>query len=826
MSAIINSPRALKKATKIDEATWELHRSTITRLYVEKKLEDEDGLIDTMTKKHGFTARYVAQQCSLCRSLTLSSKSQYEARFREWNLRKNLKRKDWQSVIEQVHKRARIGKESEVWLNGAVLSNERVAREALRYGSTRDCHIEASEGIYATPYDLVVYISSLDIDSNLPEDVTVCTPPSVGAEDETSQTLHQVSRDPITNQGYYHERQGHSTQMIGVGTGLWRVATYGFKPLREQFQPFAWFSTLDWKSIPESMIQSLQPVQEYTPTSPQIAAMFCLVGETTSASENQYNHSAFDGSTTAFQYSMASILNKSGSSTFDPYYWLRGIPWPIAARIFDGLPGPIRDVFRERTFAEAIMSDDGTLAKAMLELGMDPLEKIHIGAHNETPSVYATRNGKLSALKVLILHLIKTKAKKELEYLLFIALDSMRFRNFEKASPPIRRERVELIRLILSSGAEANTRSFEIAAKRRTLWNELMEAQENGIFGWLQTGSFLGCIKSLSRGPGLFAFLDWVMKDLLHNNARKHSVIDGQVRAALSDAFEFFVHAGRVNEAQALFETCISMNVRLLYPTIEGTSGNDTIAQACRSMDLGLLRQWTGASSSHHLRHSSPSTTSGELELAVFSDCRHPPATSKTIYQAVSNDDLFYIKSKLRCEDHHSNFRANWGRVLRQAARLGRDKIAIEILEYSHLLGDWSGENFRVLLEYGRIYPVCKSVCAMPQFRQALVSATTGSNYNMLDDLLRQSISFSSLFEVPDVSLYSVSCSQIDKDPDNFLGAFTTLYITMTASYWNGLSDSVWRFIVASPQHKCEAILVNVNYPPSWASLLHMARLR
>jgi hypothetical protein len=62
MSAVINTPRALKKATKIDEATWELHRSTITQLYVEKKLEGEDGVIDAMTKNYGFTARYVAQR--------------------------------------------------------------------------------------------------------------------------------------------------------------------------------------------------------------------------------------------------------------------------------------------------------------------------------------------------------------------------------------------------------------------------------------------------------------------------------------------------------------------------------------------------------------------------------------------------------------------------------------------------------------------------------------------------------------------------------------------------------------------------------------------
>jgi hypothetical protein len=773
MPAVINTPRALKKATKIDEATWELHRSTITRLYVEKRLEGEDGLIDTMTKKYEFTARYVAQQCSLCRALTLSSKSQYEGRFREWNLRKNLKRKDWQSVIKHVHKRARIGKESEVRFNGAVLSNEKVAREALRYGWTRDSQINASEGIYATPYDLVVYISSLDIESNLPEDVTVCTPPSVGAEDETSQTLHQVSRDPITNQSYYHERQDHSTQMIGVGTGLWRVMTYGFKPLREQFQPFAWFSTLDWKSIPESMIQSLQPDQEHTPTSTHIAAMFCPVEEITSAPKNQYNYPAFHGSTTAIQYSMASILNKSGSSTFDPYYWLRGIPWPIAARIFGGLPAPIRDVFRERMFAEAIMNDDGTLVKAMLELGMDPLERINIGGYNETPSVYATGNGKLSALKVLILHMIKTDARKELEHLLPVVLSVTKDKVFRGPVSCVRGEGIELIRLILSSGAKATLESFKMATEHYTLWNELMEVQEDGIYGWLQNGLFLGCIKSVTvfGGSDHFAFCDWVLQEILSTNAEKDSVIDDKIEAALSDAFKFFVNAGLVDRAQALFKTCVTIKVRLLYPTSEDTSGNSTIAQACRSMDLDLLRKWIDDSSSDHLRCSSPSTISRELEQAVFPNRHHPEATPESIYQAVLNDDLFYIESELNCSVNHKNVDGRWDLGFHQAAQLGRDKIAIAILQHPVMPANLVRNGVSVLLSHGRIFPLSECVCTYPQVRQALVSATTESNYDRLDDLLRQSVSFSKPLKPPNSSGNFDSRSRIDKSPGTFLGA-------------------------------------------------------
>jgi hypothetical protein len=703
--------------------------------------------------------------------LTFSSKSQYEGRFREWNLRKNLKRKDWQGIIEHVHKRARIGKESEVRLNGAVLTNERVAREALRYGWTRDCQIEVSEGICATPHDLAVYISSIDINSYLPKDVVVCTPPSVGAEDERLQTLHQVSQDATPNQSFFHERQDHSIQMSSVSTGFWRVTNYGFKSLREQFQPFAWFSTLDWKSVPDYMIQSLQPVGNHTPTSTQITAMFFPVEENCLAPKNHNGQPVFDGSTIAIQYSMASILNKSKSSSFDPYYWLRGIPWPIAARIFGSLPSPIRDVFRERTFAKAIENDDETLAKATLELGINPLERINIGGHHMIPPVYATRHRKFSALRVLIVYMIKTDAKNELEYLLPIILATSKKEPFGGPLSSVRRENIELIRLILSSGAKTSLESFKIAADHRTLWKELMGGQENGIYGWLQTGFFLDCIKSLSRDSNLFEFFDWVTRDLLRTNAATDALVEEKVRAALSDLFGFLVHAGLIDNAQTLFETCVTIKVKLLYPTSEHTSGNDTIVQACRSMDLGLLQQWIDDSSSYHLRCSPPSTTSEKLEQAVFSNRRHPEATPESIYQAVLNDDLFYVESELNYSFNHKNVDGRWDLGFRQAAQLGRDRIAIAILQHPFMPANSVRDGFSVLLSHGRIFPLSECVCAYPQVQQALVSATTESNYDRLDDLLRQSVSFSKPLKPPNSSGNFNSRSRIDKSPGTLLGA-------------------------------------------------------
>jgi hypothetical protein len=611
------------------------------------------------------------------------------------------------------------------------------------------------------PHDLAIYISFPDINSYLPKDVTVCTPPSVGAEDEMSQTLHQVSRDVKLDQDFCHERPNYSIQMTGVDSELRRVTNCGFKSLRGQFQPFAWFSSLDWNSVPVGLTKSLQTVGNHTPTSTQIAAMFCAAEDDCSTPKNQYNQPVFDGSTTAIQYSMASILNNSGSSTFDPYYWLRGIPWPIAARIFGSLPGPIRDVFRERMFAEAIMNNDATLAKAMLELGIDPLEKINICGRVEVPPVYATRHRMFSALKVLVLHMIKIDAKKELEYLLPEVLAVTKRRSHGG---------IEHIRLILSSGTKITLKSFKIAAEYPHLWNELMEAQENGLCGWLQAGVFLDCIRSLFPGPNLFEFVGWVMRELLSTSAETDSLIDSRVKTAISDAFEFLVHAGQLKSAQALFETCITIKVRLLYPTSEDTSGNDTVAKACQSMDFGLLRQWIYRDSSYHLRCSTPTTTS--REQIISPKCRHLMLTQESLYQAVLNDDLFHLISVLHCPENHKDvLDESWEHVLRQTARLGRDEIALAILQHPDLPATPKTVGFWSLLEQGRIAPLSEFLYAYPQVRKALVSATTESNYDRLDDLLRKRFSFSEPLEPLIASRNHGFFSQIDKDPETLLAA-------------------------------------------------------
>jgi len=48
-----------QRRTRIPEEEWERHKATIQELFLEKNgtLTSEDGLISTMEKKHGFSAR-------------------------------------------------------------------------------------------------------------------------------------------------------------------------------------------------------------------------------------------------------------------------------------------------------------------------------------------------------------------------------------------------------------------------------------------------------------------------------------------------------------------------------------------------------------------------------------------------------------------------------------------------------------------------------------------------------------------------------------------------------------------------------------------------
>ncbi|KAJ3541783.1 hypothetical protein NM208_g4443 [Fusarium decemcellulare] len=121
-------------ATKrIPEQEWARHESTIRQLY----LENDKGLQDVM--------EHMAGSCGFH-----ASKSQYETRFKKWGIVKNRKRVEWKVVAQHVERRKAAGKKSDVFINGAPVSEARVQREMTRLGY-RPSRGLSSSGMEASP---------------------------------------------------------------------------------------------------------------------------------------------------------------------------------------------------------------------------------------------------------------------------------------------------------------------------------------------------------------------------------------------------------------------------------------------------------------------------------------------------------------------------------------------------------------------------------------------------------------------------------------------------------------------------------------------------
>ncbi|KAK4448460.1 Clr5 domain-containing protein [Podospora aff. communis PSN243] len=98
-------------------ADWDVHRDTIYRVYLE---EDKSlpQLMDYMNQTHKFNA----------------TKKQYETKFKQWHLTKNLSERDWKAVIEHFEHRRQRGREnSAVVLHGRRLPNAKVKKAFQRY---------------------------------------------------------------------------------------------------------------------------------------------------------------------------------------------------------------------------------------------------------------------------------------------------------------------------------------------------------------------------------------------------------------------------------------------------------------------------------------------------------------------------------------------------------------------------------------------------------------------------------------------------------------------------------------------------------------------
>ncbi|KAH7096050.1 hypothetical protein FB567DRAFT_624222 [Paraphoma chrysanthemicola] len=110
-------------APRISDALWEYYREAIVDLFICRnvKLSGPGGVIDLMGERYGFRA----------------SSSQYEARFKQWGLRKKITEPEWRAILPRIEMRAEQGRRTEVMFNGVVLDEERIQRELARRSSSK-----------------------------------------------------------------------------------------------------------------------------------------------------------------------------------------------------------------------------------------------------------------------------------------------------------------------------------------------------------------------------------------------------------------------------------------------------------------------------------------------------------------------------------------------------------------------------------------------------------------------------------------------------------------------------------------------------------------
>ncbi|KAI0852316.1 hypothetical protein F5Y00DRAFT_273758 [Daldinia vernicosa] len=111
------------KARKVPQNDWDRHKETILNLFLTRDLSI-DELVQTMDRDHRFSATV----------------SQYEAQFRAWNARKNLKVHEWEGIFEIIDRLSSQDIQSRVVISGHPVSVDRVHR------ARRHCNRETRLG--------------------------------------------------------------------------------------------------------------------------------------------------------------------------------------------------------------------------------------------------------------------------------------------------------------------------------------------------------------------------------------------------------------------------------------------------------------------------------------------------------------------------------------------------------------------------------------------------------------------------------------------------------------------------------------------------------
>ncbi|KAL9097274.1 MAG: hypothetical protein Q9165_000701 [Trypethelium subeluteriae] len=173
--------------TDITEGDWTRFKGEIRRLYLTegRKLEGEGGVRNEMKRWYNFD----------------QTKSQYESHFRNWRFRKNIKRTDWETVKQKVLRRRQAGKDSDVYIDGALVPARKLRKELRRYGTGSSSQLgEQGPTLAWNTHPGTQLQLATNSEPQTPDGVSVCTPVLIGdpqhQDQEISPVLHM--EDPTS----------------------------------------------------------------------------------------------------------------------------------------------------------------------------------------------------------------------------------------------------------------------------------------------------------------------------------------------------------------------------------------------------------------------------------------------------------------------------------------------------------------------------------------------------------------------------------------------------------------------------------------------------
>jgi ankyrin repeat protein len=503
-----------------------------------------------------------------------------------------------------------------------------------------------------------------------------------------------------------------------------------FVDIQTQFKPFSWIQSVDWKLTTERMSLHQQLIKWILPPETNLKAIF---------SERLAMQALRDNSSSMIlcKSNMTSILNsigQSGGPTIESAYtWLKSLPLEVVTEFSRALPGPILDVFKERTFAAALQAGDIRTVTAMLHLKVDPLEPIHSSQPNYegrvAPIIYTRQLGLFEVAKLLVTHACQHGTAGQRDE----TLDQIvRFGPQMSSAKQLQIfELVELACISLSAGAAPTKACLELSNDNFDLTKKLLESSKNDISLWLRIGLLTLPYNDYHHQKRKLcheAILLYVLRERRH----QLSISEPDTKIALLDALSLSIQEERMLAIETILGALHDLGFQLSPDSKTGADIPASFEKACHG------KKWDIASSLTVMQMSSLDDEA--WGPGMRSDDRFPEFADiqAMVMETIEQEDvarIVHLYQSLNGGSDRNNPRIP---LLELVARCASDEMVMaltprtedsEFLKYCHM---------KHLLIHGRVKVVSKLLRTIPNVETAMIAARELEDFGLLDDVLHR----------------------------------------------------------------------------------------